>query len=85
MAEAAYNIAEITRAAGRNEEAVDMYLTAAYLAPASQGRALMGAVRSLVALGDRTSADAVFRRLVESSGAEPEILTEASKVFRPGR
>ncbi len=85
VAEAAYNIAEITRAAGRNEEAVDMYLTAAYLAPASQGRALMGAVRALVALGDRTAADAVFRRLVESSGSEPEILTEASKVFRPGR
>ena len=85
VAEAAYHIAELTRAAGRNEEAVDMYLTAAYLAPASQGRALMGAVRSLVALGDRASADAVFRRLVESSGAEPEILTEASKVFRPGR
>jgi tetratricopeptide (TPR) repeat protein len=85
VAEAAYHIAEITRAAGRHDEAVDMYLTAAYLAPASQGRALMGAVRSLVAVGDRASAEAVFRRLVESSGAEPEILTEASKVFRPGR
>ena len=85
VAEAAYHIAEITRAAGRNDEAVDMYLTAAYLAPASQGRALMGAVRSLVAVGDRAAAETVFRRLVESSGAQPEILTEASKVFRPGR
>ena len=85
VAEAAYHIAEITRVAGRNDEAVDMYLTAAYLAPASQGRALMGAVRSLVAVGDRAAAEAVFRRLVESSGAEPEILTEASKMFRPGR
>jgi len=85
VAEAAYHIAEITRAAGRHDEAVDMYLTAAYLAPALQGRALMGAVRSLVAVGDRASAEAVFRRLVESSGEEPEILTQASKVFRPGR
>ena len=85
VAQAAYHIAEIARAAGRNDEAVDMYLTAAYLAPASPGPALMGAVRSLVALGDQASAQAVFRRLVESSGAEPEILTEASKVFRPGR
>jgi tetratricopeptide (TPR) repeat protein len=85
VAEAAYHIAEITRAAGRHDEAVDMYLTAAYLAPASQGRALMGAVRSLVAIGDRASAEAIFRRLVESSGEEPEILTQASKVFRPGR
>lgn len=85
VAEAAYHIAEITRAAGRNDEAVDMYLTAASLAPESQGRALMGAVRSLVAIGDRTSAEAIFRRLVESSGDESEILTQASKVFRPGR
>jgi len=85
VAEAAYHIAEIVRAAGRNDEAVDMYLTAAYLAPESQGRALMGAVRSLVAIGDRAAADAIFRRLVESSGEEPEILTQASKVFRPGR
>ena len=85
VAEAAYQIAEIARAAGRNREAVDMYLTAAYLAPESQGRALMGAVRSLVALGDRDSAQAVFRRLVESSGEQPEILTQASKVFGPGR
>jgi hypothetical protein len=61
-----------------------MYLTAAYLAPGSQGRALMGAVRSLVAVGDGASAEKVFRRLVESSGEEPEILTQASKVFRPG-
>jgi TolA-binding protein len=85
VALAAYNIAEIARVAGRNDEAVDMYLTAANLAPASQGPALMGAVRSLLALGDRAAAQAVFRRLVESSGAEPEILTEASQVFRPGR
>jgi tetratricopeptide (TPR) repeat protein len=85
VAEAAYHIAEIARAAGRHEEAIDMYLTAAYLAPGSQGHALMGAVRSLVAVGDRESAQAVFRRLVESSGPDPEILTQASKVFRSGR
>ena len=85
VAEAAYQIAEITRADGQHDEAVDMYLTAAYLAPGSQGRALMGAVRSLVAVGDGASAEKVFRRLVESSGEEPEILTQASKVFRPGR
>ena len=85
VAEAAYHIAEIARAAGRNDEAADMYLTAAYLAPESHGRALMGAVRSLVAIGDRASADAIFRRLVESSGDESEILAQASKVFRPGR
>jgi tetratricopeptide (TPR) repeat protein len=84
VAEAAYHIAEMARAAGRNDEAVEMYLTAAYLAPGSQGRALMGAVQSLIALGDRASAEMVFRRLVESSG-EAEILTQASKVFRPRR
>jgi len=62
-----------------------MYLTAAYLAPGSQGRALMGAVRALVALGDRDSAQAIFRRLVESSGEESEILAQASKVFSGSR
>jgi hypothetical protein len=63
-----------------------MYLTAANLAaPDRQGRALVGAVRSLVALGDRTSAEAIYRRLIASSGEEPEILTQANKVFRPGR
>jgi tetratricopeptide (TPR) repeat protein len=86
VAEAAYHIAEIERATGRHEEAVDMYLTAANLAaPDRQGRALVGAVRSLVALGDRTSAEAIYRRLIASSGEEPEILTQASKVFRPRR
>jgi tetratricopeptide (TPR) repeat protein len=86
VAEAAYQIAEIARAGGRDEEAVDMYLTAAYLAPPQiQGRALVGAASSLVALGDRTSAEAIYRRLVESSGEEPEILTQASKLFRSRR
>ena len=85
VAEAAYQIAEIARTAGRNEEAVDMYLTAAYLAPESQGRSLLGAVRSLVALGDRDAAQAIFRRLVESSGEGSEILTPASKVFSGSR
>jgi tetratricopeptide (TPR) repeat protein len=86
VAEAAYQIAELARTGGRDEEAVDMYLTAAYLAPPHiQGRALVGAASSLVALGDRTSAEAIYRRLVESSGAEPEILTQASRLFRPGR
>jgi TolA-binding protein len=85
VAEAAYQIAEIARTAGRNEEAVDMYLTAAYLAPESQGRSLLGAVRSLVALGDQDAAQAIFRRLVESSGEGSEILTPASKVFSGSR
>lgn len=86
VAEAAYQIAEIARAGGRDEEAVDMYLTAAYLAsPQIQGRALVGAASSLVAVGDRPAAEAIYRRLVESSGEEPEILTQASKLFRPGR
>ena len=67
-------------------EAVDVDLTAPYLTPPQiQGRALVGAASSLVALGDRTAAEAIYRRLVESSGEEPEILTQASKLFGPGR
>lgn len=61
-----------------------MYLTAAHLAPRSprERRALLGLVQSFVAAGDRPSAEIVYRRLLESSTTEPEILTEARKALR---
>ncbi len=83
--EAAYRAAEILSGTGRSEDALDMYLTAAYLAPESQWgrRALVGAVRSLVTLGDRASAEAIYRRLLGSSATEPELLARARKALRP--
>jgi tetratricopeptide (TPR) repeat protein len=78
-AEAAYTIAELERGAGRNAQAVDLYLTAASLAPESpwRGRALVGAMRSLV-----SSAEGIYRGLAESGLDEPT-LAEARKVLQP--
>ena len=85
-AEAAYGIAEIARGSGRHEEAVEMYLTAAYLAPESRWarRALLGAVRSQVTLGDRAAAESNYRRLVESGTDEPELVDQARRALRSG-
>jgi TolA-binding protein len=85
-AEAAYGVAEIARGSGRHEEAVEMYLTAAYLAPESPWapRALLGAVRSQVALGDRASAETSYRRLMEWGGNEPALVEQARRALRSG-
>jgi tetratricopeptide (TPR) repeat protein len=86
-AAAASGIAELLRGAGRNAEAVDMYLTAASLAPESDQawRGLVGAIRSLVAIRDWKSAAAIYQRLVDSHGNSPEILAEARDALGPPR
>ena len=82
-AEAAYRSAELLRGAGQNADAVEMYLTAASLAPESAlgWRGLVGAVRSLVAIGDWQSAAAIYHRLVDSRGDAPEIVAEAKNAL----
>ena len=84
-AAAASGIAELRRKAGRNAEAVDMYLTAASLAPGSDQawRGLVGAIRSLVAIRDWKSAAAIYQRLVDSHANTPEILAEARDALGP--
>jgi TolA-binding protein len=83
--EAAHQVADILSGSGRSEEALDMYLAAAYLAPESPWgrRALVGAMRSLVATGDHRSAEALYRRLLGSTTSEPELLAQARKVLHP--
>jgi TolA-binding protein len=86
-AEAAYAVGELERGAGRNAQALEMYLVAASLVPDSpwRGRALVGAMRSLIAIGDRASAEGIYRELVES-GAEEPILGQARGILKvPGR
>ncbi len=82
--EAAYRAAEILRGAGLHRDALDMYLTTARLTPeAPRGhRALVGAVQSLVATGDRAAADRIYQRLVQSGTAEPALVAEASRALR---
>jgi TolA-binding protein len=84
MGEAAYRIAEIVGGIGDHEAALDMYLTAAHLTTgaAAERRALLGAMRSLVTMGDRASAEAIYRRLLERKDTEPALLAEARKVLR---
>jgi tetratricopeptide (TPR) repeat protein len=86
-AEAAYDIAELRHGAGRNAEAVDMYLTAASLAPESDQawRGLVGAIRALVAIREWRSAAAIYQRLVDAHGNAPEILAEARNALGPPR
>ena len=83
--EAAYRAGEILFEAGRTEEALQMYRTATHVASESPWgqRALVGAVRSLVGLGDRAAAEAAYHHLVGSSATPPDLLAEARKALRP--
>ena len=83
IADAALRLAETLQRAGDHKAALEMYLTAAHLTaggPAAP-RALIGAVRSLVAAGDQPSAAALYRRLVESGETDPALLAEARKMI----
>ncbi len=79
VTEAAYRLGEGLRAAGQNEDAVEAYMTAAYLGPDSSWgrRALLGAGQSLVSLKQPESAAIVYKKLLGASGVEPELATEA--------
>jgi hypothetical protein len=82
--EAAYRAAELVSSEGRHEEALDLYLTSAHLTAGepAERRALVGAVRCLVALGDRGAAEAIYYRLLESSATEPEHLVSVRQALR---
>lgn len=84
---AAYGIAELLRESGRNAEAVDMYLTAASLSPASDlgWRGRVGAIRCLVATRDWPSAAAIYQRVVDSHRNSPAIIAEARNALGPPR
>ena len=77
--EAAYRLGEGLRAAGENEDAVEAYMTAAYLGPDSiwARRALLGAGQSFTALKQPESAAIVYKKLLAASGVEPELAAQA--------
>jgi tetratricopeptide (TPR) repeat protein len=86
VSDAAFRLAEALQRAGDHDAALEMYLTAAHQAaggPAAP-RALLGAIRTLVAAGDRLGAEAIYRRLLESDAADPALLAEARKTIRTG-
>jgi tetratricopeptide (TPR) repeat protein len=81
--EAAFRIAEILQGTGQYAGAVNLYLTSASLTKGSpaEGRALLGALHSQVARGDRAAAQALYDRL-RATNAEPEILASARRALR---
>jgi TolA-binding protein len=81
VTEAAYRLGEGLRAAGQNEDAVEAYMTAAYVAPDSvwARRGLLGAGQSFSALKQPESAAIVYKKLLAASGVEPELAAEAKK------
>jgi TolA-binding protein len=84
VAEAAYRLGEGYRAAGQHAEAVQAYMTAAYLAPESTwGRkALLGAGQSLATLKQNDSAVIVYKKLAASKGVEPELADAARTALK---
>lgn len=82
---AAYDIAELLRGSGRNAEAVDMYLTAASLAPSSDlgWRGRVGAIRCLVATRDWRAAAAIYQRILESHRNAPDVIAAARNALGP--
>ncbi len=83
-AEAAFRMGEGFRAAGQQEDAVEAYMTAAYLVPSSPWarRALVGAAQSFTALKQNDSAVIVYRKLLASTGLEPELATAARRALQ---
>jgi hypothetical protein len=47
----------------------------------AERRALLGAVQSFIAIGDRGSAESVYRRLANASGADPDMLARARQAL----
>ena len=84
--EAAVRLGESLTADGQDALAVRWFLTAAYLNPDSTWgqRAQLGAVRGLVATGDRATADAVYRRMEASTATDPDLLGRARAALAGG-
>ena len=80
-AEAAYRLGEGLRGAGRHQQAVDSYMTAAYVAPDTPlaRRALLGAGQSFTALKQPDSAIIVYKKLLAGKSVEPEVADAAKR------
>ena len=83
-AEAAYRQGEGLRAAGRQQQAVESFMTAAYVAPDTPvaRRALLAAAQSFAVLKQADSAVIVYRKLLAAKIVEPELADAAKKGLR---
>jgi tetratricopeptide (TPR) repeat protein len=82
--EAAYRAGEIFRDLGLHTEALNLFTTAADLTVGSpaERRALLAALQCQVKLGNRSAAEATYRRLTASGMTEPELLEQAREALR---
>jgi TolA-binding protein len=87
FAEAAFRLAQISAIGGEPAAAVRWYLTAASAGTGSAWgpRARLGAVQCLAGTGDRTFAEAIYRRLTASDAVDPEVLVSARKALESVR
>jgi TolA-binding protein len=78
-AEASYRLGEGWRAAGRNDDAAEAYMTAAYVAPDSvwARRALLGAGRAFAAAKQNDAAVIAYKKLLAGANVEPDLASEA--------
>ena len=81
VTQAAYQLGDGLRLTGKHADAVEMYMTAAYVAPDSlwARRALVGAGQAFAALKQAEAAAIVYRKLLANSRAEPELAEAAKK------
>lgn len=82
-AEAAFTLGEGYRKNGKLEEAVEAYMTAAYVAPDSTWgqRALLGAGESFQTLRRVDDAITVYRKLLSRPGADPDLARAARQAL----
>jgi tetratricopeptide (TPR) repeat protein len=80
--EAAYRGGTLLGTAGRHGDALNMFVISAMFTKGSpaERRALIGAMRCYVAIGDRNTAQGLYRQL-KSSGADESVLAEARRAL----
>jgi tetratricopeptide (TPR) repeat protein len=80
--EAAYRGGALLGTEGRHGDALNMFVISAMFTKGSpaERRALIGAMRCYVAIGDRNTAQGLYRQL-QSSGAEESVLAEARRAL----
>jgi len=83
-AAAAFELGEGLRARSQHQEAVEYYMTAAYLAGSTPWarRALLGAGQSFAALRQRDAAEIVYRKLAATPNVEPELAEAARRELK---
>lgn len=84
VTQAAYQLGEGLRLAGRHQDAVEMYMTAAYASPDSlwARRALLGAGQAFTALKQTEAAAIVYRKVLASAQVEPETAEAARRSLK---